>query len=219
MELPPPSPPSPSSPSSGPSRDRPLILASTSPRRRELLERVGVSIEIVAPEIDESALAGEEPAAYVRRVAAAKSAAVAGRAPDRWVLAADTVVVIDGDILGKPDGPAGARAMLSRLSARTHRVITAFALRAPGGDEAVREVVTEVSFRALGGDDIAAYLRSGEWRGKAGAYAAQGIAAAFVSGVRGSFSNVVGLPLSDVLEELARAGGPAPDYARGVPAE
>lgn len=200
------------------SDDRRLILASASPRRRELLERVGLPIEVRAPDVDESAHAGELPAAYARRVAAAKAAAVAARAPGRWVLAADTVVAIDGDILGKPDGAAGAHAMLSRLSGRAHQVITAFALRSPSGAEAVREVATEVYFRALGADDIAAYVRSGEWRDKAGAYAAQGIAAAFVARVGGSFSNVVGLPLSDVLDELARAGGPVPDYGRGVPA-
>jgi septum formation protein len=200
-----------------PSAEGTLILASTSPRRRELLERIGMSIEVMGPDTDETARAGEQPSAYARRIAAAKAQAVAGRAPGRWVLAADTVVEIDGDILGKPDGAAGARAMLTRLAGRTHRVVTAFALHAPTGAPLVREVATEVAFRAMSGDEIAAYLGSGEWRDKAGAYAAQGIAGAFVASLRGSFSNVVGLPLCEVLEELARAGGPAPDYARGVP--
>jgi len=183
-----------------------------------MLERVGLAIEVMSPDADETALAGEEPVAYARRVAAAKAAAVAARAPGRWVLAADTVVEIDGDILGKADGAAGAHAMLSRLSGRTHRVVTAFALWTPAGDQILRDVTTDVVFRALTADEIAAYVRSGEWQNKAGAYAAQGIAGAFVTALRGSFSNVVGLPLSDVLEELARAGGPAPDHARGVPA-
>jgi septum formation protein len=201
-----------------PVSDEILILASTSPRRRELLERVGVAIEVMAPDVDEAARPGEAPAAYVRRVAAAKAAAVARRAPGRWVLAADTVVEIDGDILGKPDGADAARAVLERLSGRVHRVLTAFALRAPDGGELVREVVTDVSFRLIGDDELAAYVRAGEWQDKAGGYAAQGIAGAFVAAVRGSFSNVVGLPLADVLEELARAGGPAADFGRGVPA-
>ena len=176
-----------------------------------------MAIQVMAPETDETARSGEQPSAYARRVAAAKAQAVAARAPGRWVLAADTVVEVDGDILGKPDGAAGAQAMLGRLSGRTHRVVTAFALHAPAGAPVVREVATEVAFRAIDGDEIAAYLRSGEWRDKAGAYAAQGIAGAFVASLRGSFSNVVGLPLCEVIEELARAGGPAPDYARGVP--
>jgi septum formation protein len=199
--------------------DGTLILASTSPRRRELLERVGVAIEVMAPDVDEAARAGESPVAYVRRVAAAKAAAVAGRAPGRWVLAADTVVEIDGDILGKPADADGARIMLDRLSGRVHRVLTAFALHAPDGGEIVREVVTDVSFRLIRADELDAYLDAGEWQGKAGAYAAQGIAGAFVAAVRGSFSNVVGLPLADVLEELAAAGGPTADFGRGVPAE
>ena len=195
-----------------------LILASSSPRRRELLERIGVALEVIAPGVDETPLAGEQPVAYARRIAAGKAAAVAGRAPDRWVLAADTVVEIDGDILGKADGPDQARAMLERLSGRVHRVVTAFALRGPGGHELVRDVATEVQFRALRADEIAAYLLTGEWRDKAGAYGAQGIAAAFVSSLRGSFTNVVGLPLAEVVEELARAGAAAPDLARGEPA-
>ena len=197
---------------------RTLILASTSPRRRDLLERVGVAIEVMAPDVDEATRAGEEPAAYARRVAATKAAAVAGRAPGRWVLAADTVVEIDGAILGKPDGADAARAMLERLSGRVHRVLTAFALRSPDGGQIVREVVTEVVFRPIRADELAAYVGAGEWQDKAGGYAAQGIAGAFVASVRGSFSNVVGLPLADVLEELARAGGPVADFARGVPA-
>jgi septum formation protein len=204
--------------SSRPPADGPLILASTSPRRRELLERIGLAIDVMSPDADETVLAGEEPVAYARRVASTKAAAVAGRAPGRWVLAADTVVEIDGDILGKADGAAGAHAMLSRLAGRTHRVVTAFSLWTPAGHRVLRDVTTDVSLRPLTADDIAAYVRSGEWQDKAGAYAAQGIASAFVTGMRGSFTNVVGLPLSDVLDELARAGGPSPDYGRGVPA-
>lgn len=194
-----------------------LLLASASPRRRELLVRVGVEIEVQPADVDETPAAGEEPLVYARRVARAKADVVAARAPDRWVLAADTVVEIDGDILGKAADPAEALAMLERLSARTHRVLTAFVLRGPGGRVLARDVATEVVFRAVSSDELAAYVRAGEWRGKAGAYAAQGMAAAFVAAVRGSFTNVVGLPLVEVLEELVRAGAASPHYGAGVP--
>jgi septum formation protein len=195
-----------------------LVLASSSPQRRALLERVGMAVEIAPADVDETPLAGEEPVAYARRVARSKAAAVSPRAPGRWVLAADTVVEVDGQILGKPTGAGDAARMLGQLAGRSHRVITAFALRGPRGQEVVREVETEVWFRPALPDELAAYVRSGEWQGKAGGYAVQGIAAAFVAGVRGSFTNVVGLPLSEVVEELVRAGAPGPDYARGVPA-
>ena len=109
-----------------------LILASASPRRREMLERVGIAIEVVAAEIDESPHEREDPEAYVRRIAVAKAAAIAARFPGRWVLAADTTVTIDGLILGKPGDPAEATAMLRQLSGRTHQVITGFAIRGPG---------------------------------------------------------------------------------------
>lgn len=195
-----------------------LILASSSPQRRGLLERVGLAVEIAPAHVDETPLAGEDPVAYARRVARSKADEVAPRAPGRWVLAADTVVEVDGHILGKPADSVDAARMLGQLSGRSHLVITAFTLRGPAGQEIARDVQTEVWFRPALPDELAAYVRSGEWRGKAGGYAVQGIAAAFVAGVRGSFTNVIGLPLSEVIEELARAGAPAPDYARGVPA-
>jgi septum formation protein len=201
-----------------PEEREPLVLASASPRRRDLLERVGVPIEVVPADVDESRRPSEPPIAYARRVAQSKAEEIARRMPGRWVLAADTVVEVDGEVLGKPSDADDAARMWRRLSGRSHQVITAFALRGPGDREVVREVATEVCFRAAGPDEIAAYLRAGEWRGKAGGYAAQGMAAAFVSAVRGSFTNVVGLPLVEVLEELVRAGAAAPDYDRGVPA-
>jgi septum formation protein len=195
----------------------PLLLASASPRRRELLVRVGIDIEVQPADVDETPQAGEEPLAYARRVARAKADVVAARAPDRWVLAADTVVEIGGAILGKAPDPAAALAMLDLLSGRTHQVLTAFVLRGPGGQVVAREVATEVALRAVPGEELAAYVRAGEWQGKAGAYAAQGMAAAFVAEVRGSFTNVVGLPLVEVLEELVRVGAASPDYGAGVP--
>jgi septum formation protein len=192
-----------------------LILASASPRRRELLERVGVPLEVVAAEIDETAHAGEDPAAYVARIAAAKAAAIA-RPPTRYVLAADTTVTIDGAILGKAETPAEAAAMLRALSGRTHQVITAFAIVGPAAH--AQTVASDVEMIALDDATIADYVASDEWRGKAGAYAIQGIAAAFVRAVRGSVTNVIGLPLVEVLAALRAVGAPSARLARGLPA-
>lgn len=190
----------------------PLILASASPRRRELLERVGLALEVRPADVDETPLPGEAPRAYVARVARAKAQAIAR--PGAWVLAADTTVTIDGAILGKAADGAEAAAMLRRLSGRVHEVITAFTLI---GEAARDEVVaSEVAFVALDEPTIAAYVASGEWRGKAGAYAIQGIGAALVREVRGSVTNVIGLPLAEVVAALREAGGPAPDLARGI---
>ena len=188
-----------------------LILASASPRRRELLERVGVPLEIVPADVDETPLPGEAPSAYVARIAAAKAAAV--QRPGRWVLAADTTVTIDGAILGKADTGDEAAAMLRRLSGRTHQVITGFVV---GSYSAT--VSTDVEMIAIDEPAIADYVASNEWRGKAGAYAIQGIAAAFVRGVRGSVTNVIGLPLVEVLEALRAVGAPSARLAHGVPA-
>ncbi|WP_428261587.1 Maf family protein [Haliangium sp.] len=196
-----------------------LVLASASPRRRELLERVGVRVDVRPADVDESVRAGEAATAYARRVAVDKADLVAALVPGRVVLAADTVVEIDGAILGKAPGPDAARAMLARLVGRTHRVSTAFALRGPGAARgAERVVTTEVSMRAASSAELDAYVRAGEWRGKAGAYAIQGMAAGLVSEVRGSVTNVIGLPLAEVLIALAEAGVDAPCYEHGVAA-
>ena len=196
--------------------DAPLLLASASPRRRELLARVGIALEVRPADVDETPGAGEEPRAYVRRIAAAKAAAVA-RAPGQWVLAADTTVTVDGASLGKAESPAEAAAMLRRLGGRTHQVITGFAIT---GDTAAlaREVVTDVTFVPLDEPAIADYVASDEWRGKAGAYAVQGIGAALVREVRGSVTNVIGLPLAEVLAALREVGGPVARLAAGTPA-
>jgi septum formation protein len=195
-----------------------LVLASASPRRRELLERVGLRFEVDGADVDESERQGEPPPAYVARVAADKAAVVAASRPDAWVLAADTTVTLDGRIFGKAASDDEARAMLRVLAGRTHQVITAVCLLAPGGAASSLHVASDVEMRALSGPDLDGYVASGEWRGKAGAYAVQGIGAALVRAVRGSYTNVVGLPLVEVLELLERCGAARPDLARGVAA-
>jgi septum formation protein len=193
-----------------------LILASASPRRRELLERVGVALVVRPADIDERVLDGEAPLAYVRRVARAKAAAIA-LAPGEWALAADTIVELDGEVFGKAADAAEAAAMLRRLAGHTHRVTTAVVLR-DGNVEHALEVSSDVDLIALDDDALADYVASDEWRGKAGAYAVQGIAAALVRAVRGSITNVIGLPLAEVVA-LLRATGAAPvSFARGTPA-
>ena len=193
-----------------------LLLASASPRRRELLERVGVALVVRPADIDESLHPGEAPLPYVRRVAAAKAAATLRRV-DQWALAADTIVVVDDDVLGKAVDEAEAAAMLRRLAGRVHQVTTAVALRGPGGDHAL-EVTSDVDVVALDEAAIADYVASGEWRGKAGAYAIQGIAAALVRAVRGSVTNVIGLPLAEVVDLLRATGAAGVGLARGRPA-
>ena len=194
-----------------------LVLASASPRRLELLTRVGVEVEVRPSDVDERQHDGEPPEVYVRRVAAAKAAACAGDA-GQWVLAADTIVELDGDVLGKAQGGDEAAAMLRRLAGRTHRVTTAVCLRRGGG--ALRElmVTTEVDMVAADEATIADYVASGDWRGKAGAYAVQGIGAALVAGVRGSVTNVIGLPLAEVIALLRETGAAAVAFHRGTPA-
>jgi septum formation protein len=192
-----------------------LILASASPRRRELLARVGIVFEVDPADTDETRAPGEPAVAYAARVAEDKARVVAARHPGAAVLAADTVVVVDGDVLGKANDEAEAHSMLSRLSARTHQVTTAVHLVAPIGGQAAFTVHTEVEFRALGTRELSGYLASGEWRGKAGAYAVQGIGAGLTRAVRGSYTNVVGLPLVEVLEALEHAGVAVADLARG----
>ena len=183
-----------------------VVLASASPRRRELLAQIGVGCEVMPADVDETRLPGEAPADYVARVARAKADAVAGRVGDAIVIAADTAVVLDDDVVGKPADPADARAMLARLSARTHTVFSAVVARR-GSRTLVRVVPTEVTMRALDADEIAAYAASDEPYDKAGAYAIQGHAAAFVSRIEGSYSGTVGLPLCETLD-LIRALDP-----------
>ena len=198
----------------------PLLLASASPRRREMLERVGLAVEVQPANVDERPQDGEPPEAYVARIAREKAIAIARRG-DRWVLAADTTVTLDGAILGKAESPEEATRMLRHLSGRTHRVLTAFVLVGErDGRTWLREglVASEVEMVDLDAATLADYVASGEWRGKAGAYAIQGIGAALVAAVRGSVTNVIGLPLAEVIAALREAGAPLPRMVAGVPA-
>ncbi len=182
-----------------------LVLGSASPRRAALLRELGVAFEVCASDVPEVPQPGEDPAAFARRAAIDKGLAVARARRGAWVLAADTVVTIDSAILGKPADEAEARAMLRRLSGREHAVLTAIALIAPDGTCAAAEVVrSAVTFRDLTAAEIDAYVATGEPADKAGAYAIQGGAAGFVRAVRGSLSNVIGLPVDEVRALLAR---------------
>jgi septum formation protein len=186
-----------------------VYLASASPRRSELLRQIGVPFTVRAATIDEERLPGEAPEAYVVRLAAAKAEAVwAAVADARPVLGADTAVVIDGAVLGKPADAAEAAAMLERLSGRAHRVLTGVAVRHAGGlDTGLSE--SEVRFRATTPEERLAYCATGEPFDKAGGYGIQGHAAVFVENVRGSYSGIVGLPLFETAALLARCGLPA----------
>jgi septum formation protein len=184
-----------------------LVLASASPRRRELLERIGLRLQVVPVDLDESPRPGEVARPYAVRLAAEKCAAAVVRlgGDDPAVLAADTVVVVEGEIFGKPAGEDEAAAMLRRLSGRRHEVVTAYHIR-HRGTAIERAVSTAVTFRLLSPPEIDAYVASGEWRGKAGGYAVQGIAALFTTELRGSLTNVIGLPLAEVVADLRAAG-------------
>ena len=186
-----------------------LVLASASPRRRELLGQLGLSFEVSAADIDETPQQGERAQAYVLRLAREKARAVATRHPGAWVLAADTTVALGDELLGKPRDAAEAREMLGRLSGRTHEVHTGVALAGPSGEHST-VVRTRVTFRALSPGEIAWYAGTGEPLDKAGSYAVQGKGGFLVAAVDGSPTNVIGLPLGETLELLARAGLPLP---------
>lgn len=188
----------------------PLLLASASPRRRDLLGRAGVSFEVRPAEVDESACEGEAPEHYAARLARAKALEVARRSgadPPRWVLGADTIVVLGGRVYGKPADAEDAARMLAELLGRTHRVLTAVALaRSDGGALHEIRVESHVTLRAAEPPEIRAYVATGEPLDKAGAYALQGAGGRFVHRVKGSRSNVIGLPLDETLALLREAG-------------
>jgi septum formation protein len=184
-----------------------LILASGSPRRRELLLAAGFAFDVSAVEVDERRTNGEAPAAYVERLARAKAhaAAAAQRDPDTAVLGADTVVVVDDEVLGKPRDEVDATRMLRLLSGRSHEVLTGVAVIGQGGTVS-RVERTTVWFAPLSDRDIAWYVASGEPMDKAGAYAIQALASRFIPRIEGSYTNVVGLPVTTVVELLEKAG-------------
>ena len=185
-----------------------VYLASGSPRRRELLRQIGVPFRVVGAELDESPLPAETPVAYVSRLAAAKAEAgwqACRGLPDAPVLAADTAVLLDGKILGKPRDKGHAENMLLGLSGRTHQVLTAVALRSAAGNQ-IRLSESSVTFRNLEAGEARAYCNTGEPLDKAGAYAIQGYAAVFIADIKGSYSGVMGLPLFETARLLASAG-------------
>lgn len=192
-----------------------LLLASASPRRHELLARLGIEFEVRVADLDETPLPGEEPRAYVARLAEAKARAVADVAPEPAVvvIGADTAVVVDGHLLGKPVDDADAARMLRLLSGRTHQVLTGVAVAVAGSgaassEAAVDVAVTDVTFTSMSDADIAWYVASGEPADKAGAYAVQGRGAVFVTSISGSPDNVIGLPLALTRRLLEAAGHP-----------
>ncbi len=184
---------------------RPLVLASASPRRKELLALSGIEFKVVPshalePLPDES----ESPEEYAMGMARIKAVEVSGRCPDAVVLGADSVVAIDMEILGKPTDAADAERMLALLSGRTHRVVTGVCLTMPGREDLVFGVSTDVTMARISPEVIKAYVKTGEPMDKAGAYAVQGRAACFVTRIDGSYSNVVGLPLAEVLDAFLK---------------
>jgi septum formation protein len=184
-----------------------LVLASASPRRLELLRQIGIVPDLVEPaDIDETPRRNELPPALALRLAEEKARAVAARNAGAFVLAADTVVACGRRILPKTEDEVAARRCLQLLSGRRHRVHSGVALVAPDGHLSLRRVDSRVGFKRLEAAETAAYLAGGEWRGKAGGYAIQGRAAAFIRWISGSYSNVVGLPLFETAQLLAGGG-------------
>lgn len=183
-----------------------LVLASGSPRRRELLERLGLDFDVVAPDVDETRYPDEAPAAYVERVARSKSAAVAG--DDLIVLAADTIVVHEGRIMGKPGHPEEARTMLRRIEGDVHEVFTGLAIGAWDGGARIKSVVdvAQVTMLPMTEEEIAWYVGTGEPLDKAGGYALQGLGGLFVGKVVGSPFTVIGMPIHLIARLLAASG-------------
>lgn len=191
-----------------------MILASASPRREELLSLAGITFRVIPSEVSEEMVGDESPEEHVLRLAEAKAASVAGQHPDAWVLGADTVVVIDGEVLGKPTRREEARLMMHKLSGRTHRVITGFTLFKAAEKAKVRKAVTStVTFREMTAEEVEWYISTEEPYDKAGGYAMQGRAALFIREVSGSHTNVIGLPICEVVEALRDVG--AVDFATG----
>ena len=180
-----------------------LILASASPRRQELLRSVGLKFKIIPAHINENGLAGEGPRQHVKRLAREKAMVIAKKYPEAWVLGADTIVVIDGIVLGKPENKTQARKMLQKLSGREHKVFTGFTIAHVAAEIYRTKVIqSAVQFKTISPKEMDWYVASDEPYDKAGGYAVQGQGAFFIKSIRGSYTNVIGLPLCEVLEAL-----------------
>lgn len=185
----------------------PFILASASPRRVELLKLLGLDFSVLPSGADESFLQGESPMAHVLRLSGEKAGVIAATNPDSWVLGADTIVVINKEVLGKPETPEEAGNMLRKLSGQEHTVYTGFTIRRADAGIAVKDVIASaVVFRKIPEDEIAWYIHSKEPYDKAGGYAVQGMGAFFIREIRGSYTNVMGLPLCEVVDVLKKVG-------------
>jgi len=193
-----------------------LILASASPRREELLSLLGIPFRVIPGEVNEEIAGKESPEEHVLRLSGEKAASVAALHPEAWVLGADTVVIIDGEILGKPVRREDAREMMCKLSGKTHRVVTGFTLlKAASKDRVSRAVTSAVTFREIAAEEIEWYVATDEPYDKAGGYAAQGRAALFIREIRGSHTNVIGLPICEVAEALRELGALDFDEGKG----
>ncbi len=180
-----------------------LILASQSPRRRYLLEQAGIEFSVIPSSFDESSIRLSSPDSYVQQLAESKAREISEKYPASWVIGADTIVLIDGTILGKPGSKSEARAMLQRLSGKIHQVLTGYCICCQSAGRSFSDTVkTEVQFKKLSKQEIDWYLKSGEPFDKAGAYAIQGIGTFLVRRINGSYTNVVGLPVCEVVEYL-----------------
>ncbi len=187
-----------------------IVLASSSPRRKELLQSVGIEFEVIEPSSDESLLDKENPEDYVLRLSTEKALSVSKNLEvDVLIIGADTIVVVDNKILGKPMDEEDAEAMLNKISGGTHHVLTAFSIINAKHEILHKHVVgTEVIVKTLEPKEIEGYIKTGEPMDKAGAYGIQGIGAFMIKGIRGSYTNVVGLPLVEVIEALTKLGAP-----------
>ncbi|HEX7504784.1 MAG TPA: Maf family protein [Syntrophales bacterium] len=184
-----------------------LILASASPRREEMLRLLGLRFSILHSNVDEAPSTGELPEHYALRLSEAKARAVAGKRPGHWILGADTIVTIDDELLGKPRTTDEARCMIRKLSGREHTVITAFTLVNSEREEVIRRAVaSQVRFKDVPDDEVEWYVATDEPYDKAGGYAVQGKASFLISEIHGSYTNVVGLPLCEVVEALKELG-------------
>ncbi|HEU18976.1 MAG TPA: septum formation inhibitor Maf [Deltaproteobacteria bacterium] len=184
-----------------------FILASASPRRQQLLRDIGLQFDVIPGDVNEDFLNDELPVDYVSRMSREKSDAIAQKVPDAWVLGADTIVIIDGEVLGKPLTREDARNMLIKLSGREHCVITGFTIVKKSAHTTMTNVVeSRVVFKTIEADELEWYIDSPEPYDKAGAYAVQGMAGYFVKEIHGSYTNVVGLPLTEVVTALKEVG-------------